>query len=156
MELVALWCGGVFLVIAIMMAVHTVGRYGFHAPIMGQTELVSVMQLCAVAIGGWFIQSECGHIVIGVFVDKMSPKRQALVDFFTYILCLVFYVLAAWQTFIVAGQQIESGRYTLTLHIPHGPFYLVLGIGWVLFAFATILNLIRFAKTMREKGGAVK
>jgi TRAP-type C4-dicarboxylate transport system permease small subunit len=147
----AVWCGGGFLAIAVLMTVHAIGRYIFNTPVMGQSEIVSSVQLCAVAIGGWYVQSRHGHIVIGMIVDKLPQKRQDLIDLCTYSVCLVFFVICAWQTFVAAGTYYESGRWMMTTHIPYWPLYAVLGVGWVLIAFVTVLNLIVYASSLRKK-----
>ncbi|MCD7819853.1 MAG: TRAP transporter small permease [Lachnospiraceae bacterium] len=153
--LMALFSGWVFVAICVLTAIHTVGRYLFSSPIMGNTELVSLGQIIAVSFAAAYVQYHKGHIAVGLLVDNCPPKVQAMVDFITYFISLVFCGIAAWETAQYAIQLLDSGKVTLTLRIAYYPFYFILAFGWLLIALVTIIKLIQFVQILtgrREEG----
>lgn len=124
--------------------VHVVGRYALDLPVPGFIELSSFMLLIAIFLAGAHTMAVKGHIDIGILVDRFSERTQAIIGSVTYFLCLVFVILAAWQSFARGTYLLQPMQTTSVLLIPQSPFLYIIGIGWALFALAILMQLIDF------------
>jgi tripartite ATP-independent transporter DctM subunit len=74
---------------------------------------------------------------------------QHYIYVFTSILMLIFVVISGYETILYAPKMM--GEASTILHIPKGPFFYVVGVGWILLAFTTVVNILRalqkFVKT---------
>ena len=92
-----------------------------------------------------------GHIAIGIAVDRLSERTQAIIDSVTYILSLALASMALWQSVVRGILIMEAGKVTAVLGITHFPFIYVLAFGWVILALAILAHLIHFiARAVRR------
>jgi TRAP-type C4-dicarboxylate transport system permease small subunit len=140
-----------FIVMAILTSVHVLGRYAFNSPIYGQAEAVGLMQVIAISMAGAYTLSEKRHVAIGLLVDRLPQRIQAVIDFPMCVLCLVFTGLTAWQTIEYATSLLEEGQLTSLLEVPVSPFFYIIGIGWGLLSIAYIMLLLQFACKVAKK-----
>ena len=141
------WLGMSALVfLAVLTTIHVAGRYVFKQPVPGFVELSSLLQITAISMAGPFSMI-CGrHIAVGVLVDRFSARTQAIIDFFTYCLCLMFTGLAVWQTFRRGTSLMLRAQTTEIMHIPVWPFIYLIAICWVLFSLAILFRLINLVR----------
>jgi TRAP-type C4-dicarboxylate transport system permease small subunit len=104
--------------------VDVVGSKGFHWPLPGSTEVISVTQMLAIAAGLAFSKIDGRHIRIGMFVDRLKGRGQAALEIFTSILGLGLFVVAGWMTFEYGLSLFGSGTGTFLLGITYYPFVL--------------------------------
>lgn len=128
----------------ILTVVHVVGRYAFNSPIPGFLELSSFMLILAIFFAGAHTMVVKGHIDIGMLVERFPVRTQAIVGSIVYLLCLMFTVLAAWQSFVRGTYLLNPALTTSILHIPVSPFMYIIGIGWALLGLAVLMQLIDF------------
>lgn len=134
---------GMAAVIAMMFltVVHAVGRYAFEEPVPGVIELSGYLLVTAVflLIGNAMVENR--HITIGIIVDRLPLRIQAIVDVLTMLIGLVFSLATSWETFVQGAYIMKMGQASEILHIPNYPFYFLVGIGWALFSLALLLRL---------------
>ena len=135
---------GIFVAMMIITVVHGIGRYGFDRPIPGLIELSSYMLVGGGILVGAYTMVLKGHITIGMLVDRLSERTQALIDSITYILCLVFAIVALWQAFVQGLFLMPTGQSSNILDIPVFPFLFIIGIGWGLLCLAIVMHLVHF------------
>ncbi len=149
----AVHIGGIFITVIMMLltVIHGVGRYFFDRPVPGLTELSSYMLITMVFLIGAYTMMEKRHVTIGLIVDRFSPRVQAILDSVTYVLCLLFAVLALWQSFVRAILLQQTTQQSGILHIPVFPFVYVVAVGWIILAVAIILHLVHFISAAVKK-----
>lgn len=133
--------------IAILTAVHVIGRYAFGAPIKGQAELAIYMLITAVFLAITSTQLVKGHTTIGLIVDRLSKRTQAIIDSVTYFLGLVTTVLVFWQCIVQANHILQSGRVSTILKLPQFPVYYIMAVCWVLISLVILMQLVRLIHT---------
>jgi TRAP-type C4-dicarboxylate transport system permease small subunit len=137
---------GVVLIVALMFltVVHSLGRYGFNTPVPGLAETSSFMLIAASFLVIPHTQVLKGHISIGLLIDRLSPRKQAIFDSFTYIICLITAAVALWRTAVEANHMMQGGYESQILGIPEFPFMGFMSFGWGLLALTILLHLIHF------------
>lgn len=96
---------------------------------------------------------ENGHISIDVLVNKLSPKKRAIIDIFNSLLIFLFIAVVlwygaemaieSWQRREVMPTIWEPPMYTIRIYIPIGAFLLLIQ---VISKFASDI-LVLFEKT---------
>lgn len=144
---------GVGFIIAMMIltVVQSIGRYGFNHPIPGDIELSSFFLVTSTFLVCAYTMVEKRHVSVGLIADRFSPRAQAIIDSFTYILCLVVAIVAFWQSFVRGINMVQVRQSSGVLHIPIFPFIFIVGIGWGMFALATAIHLVHLlAKAVKR------
>lgn len=137
------YIGMVFaLLMMVLTTVHAMGRYIFGLPVPGLVELSSYMLVTMIFLTAPYTALIKGHIAIGVMIDRLSERTQAIIDIFIYLLCLAVSVIAAWQTFIRGFFIMEERQVSTILSIPNAPFIFIVGIGWILFSMAILVHVV--------------
>ena len=133
---------GVILALMILTVANSIGRYGFNQPVNGVIELSSYLLLTSAFLVGGYVMVVKSHITIGIFVDRLSERTQAIFDSLTYMFCLVVAIAAVWQSVSQGIFMMEARQATAILHIPHFPFYFLIAFGWGLLGVAILMQLI--------------
>jgi len=120
---------------------HSVGRYGFDAPIPGLVEISKILLIMAIFMISAYTMIEKGHIAVGLLIDRMSPRKQAIVDTVTFSIALVVSAIALWRTIVKGIYVIEQNPVSSVLRIPDGPFVMIVAFGWAILAIAIFLHL---------------
>ena len=146
------YIGMVFaLLMMLLTTVHAVGRYLLGLPVPGLVELSSYMLVTMIFLTAPYTALRKGHIAIGVLVDRLSERRQAIIDILIYLPCLVVSVLAAWQTFLRGFFIMQERQVSTILSIPNAPFIFIVGIGWSMFSVAILIHIIHSVSRAIEK-----
>lgn len=134
------------LVVAMMLltVVNSVGRYALKQTVTGIIELCSFLLVMIIFLSIAYVEAKKGHIVVGLVVDRLKPRTQAIIDTITYIIGLAVCILATRQTLLEGIRMSHTGEVSLTLSIPFFPFYYVVAFGWAIFSLATLMNLAHF------------
>jgi TRAP-type C4-dicarboxylate transport system permease small subunit len=137
---------GVSIVVIMMLltVVNSLGRYTHKFTVTGIIELSSFMLVMIIFLTIPAVQGKNGHVVVGLIVDRLSPRAQAIIDAITYTIGLSASILAAWQAAEEGFRMSQTGEVSLTLSIPFSPFYYVLAFGFAIFSLATVMLIIRF------------
>lgn len=135
---------GMAAVVAMMLitVIHAVGRYTIATPVPGIIELSGYLLVTAVFLIGAYAMLQKRHISIGIIVDRLSERKQAIIESVTFIISLIFIFAASWQTFFRASYIMKQGQASAILHIPNSPFYYMVAVGWVLFGLAILVQLV--------------
>jgi TRAP-type C4-dicarboxylate transport system permease small subunit len=139
------------LLMMLLTTVHAVGRYLLGLPLPGLVELSSYMLVTMIFLTAPYTALRKGHIAIGVLVDRLSERTQAIIDIFIYLPCLAVSVLAAWQTFLRASFIMQERQVSTILSIPNAPFIFVVGLGWSMFSVAILIHIINAISRAIEK-----
>lgn len=137
---------GMSLVLAMMFltVVNAVGRYALNKTVTGIIELSTFLLVMIIFLSIAYVQVKNGHVMVGLIVDRLSPRTQAIIDSVTYTIGLAVSILVVWQTLLKGFDIRQTGEVSLTLSIPFFPFYFVAAFGWAIFSLATLMNLAHF------------
>src|SRR5699024_3996100 len=77
-------------------------------PIHGTHELTYLGLAVMIFISLGFTQQAKGHISVGVLIDNLPVKVQAIVDAISYVFMMVIISLMGWQTYEFALRKMNS------------------------------------------------
>jgi TRAP-type C4-dicarboxylate transport system permease small subunit len=125
-------------------------RTFFRHPILGGTEITEFMMI-ALSFGmGWCLLKE-KVIRMGLLVDRLSIKKQALIMSITYTLGAVVLVMITGRTFQEAFIIHDSHAVSGILRIPTYPFYALLAFSLGILTVAAITLVIKNITKVCEK-----
>ena len=120
---------------------HSISRYAFEAPIPGMVEISKVLLVMAIFMIIAYCQVEKGHISVGLLVERMSRRKQAIVDSITYTICFVTGSIAVWRTIVKGIYVFDQNPVSSNLRIPDAPFVMIVAFGWTILTIAVLLHL---------------
>ena len=129
-------------------------RYVLDTPTLWAFELGYMVMGAHFLIGFAYTLREREHVRVDIFYARFSPKAQALIDAFTYVVLLL--PLAAWLS-VAFGEKVvkayESHERTgMSAFNPViWPFRLVMCAAFVLLTLQAVAQLIRCYLVLNEK-----
>lgn len=144
-SLVASGLGIVFMVAMLLLTVGDVFlRFVFNRPVLGSVEITEYLMVGTGFLGIAWCAAKGGHVGVDLIVSHLPPRVQAAIDSVTCLLSLGVVPLVAWQAFVQAGYAKAENMQSDLLDIPAYPFYLIVGIAYVLFSLVLINTFVRF------------
>jgi len=144
---VAAFITTVTLVAMVMLTVIDVFlRFVFRAPILGSVEITEYMMVTAGFLGMAWCAQKGGHVVVGILVDRLPKRIQHIFDCITLSVGLAIVPLVIWQSFAQSGLCLEENYTSDLLKIPQFPFYIIVGIGYIILFFVILTILINSIK----------
>lgn len=117
-------------------------RYVFNNPIVGVYDIVSLLAVVTVAFALPFSMLNTVHVAVQIFVMHLSKRVQIVLEIFTHVLGLLFFLILAWQTFILSGHMQNANEVTPTLQISFHPLIYCASVCFLLLCVAILVNLI--------------
>lgn len=144
-SLVASGLGIAFMVAMLLLTVSDVFlRFVFNKPVLGSVEITEYLMVGTGFLGIAWCAAKGGHVGVDLVVRHLPPRAQAAIDSVTCLLSLGVVPLVAWQAFVQAGYAKAENIQSDLLDIPAYPFYLIVGIAYVLFSLVLINTLVQF------------
>jgi len=142
----------VFVILMMLLTVaHGVGRYIFNSPIKGLVEMSQFMLVLVIFMLMPYTETKKNHLVIGLVVDRMPQKAQAILNSVMYIFSLLVLGVATYRAVERGVFQIGAGQTSMFLRIPHWPFFFIVCLCWLLLMLAVAVNLIHFLRMTRGR-----
>ena len=140
----------------IMMLISTsdvIGRYFFLRPIEGAWELVSMSFVISGAMAIGYTQLTKGHVQINLVTDRLTPKGQAVVFIFSYLICFGGSALVTWRGWLRMWNYAHKtlGAETIELSLPLWPFMLVFTLGFFWLAFILLIDIYDCIMVIRRR-----
>ncbi len=126
-------------------------RYVLNNPIVGSVELSEYLIVVAGFLGVAWCTFKGGHLKVGVIVDRMPPRVQAITDSITLFLGITVVPLVAWRLFLRAREAQLEGSLSFILDLPDYIFYIIAGVGYALFFLALLPVLVEFVRKAIQK-----
>jgi len=120
-------------------------------PVPGTVELTEILGAVLLSMGVAYCQMTKGHIFVGVLVERLSPRLQGAIDFFTSLVALFFSGLLAKETFVFGSTMMQRNWMTAHLRIPIYPFIYLVAFGFLMLAAVLFRDLLK-AVIMMFKG----
>jgi len=141
-----LWIGGAFLAAMIMLTCGNIFLRLVWVPIPGAYELMGYFGAMAAALALAHTQIRRGHIAVDVLVNSFSKNIRRFLNVTNSALCLVFFILIAWQIGAKGWTLWRTGEVSESLRIIYYPFVYgtALGCAALALVFLTDLLLVLF------------
>jgi TRAP-type C4-dicarboxylate transport system permease small subunit len=120
-------------------------------PIVGSVELTEYLIVVAGFLGVAWCTFKRGHLKVGVIVDRMSPRVQAITDSITLFLGMTVVPLVAWRLFVRAREAHLEGLRSFIMDLPDSVFLIVAGVGYALFFLALLPVLVESIRKAIQK-----
>jgi TRAP-type C4-dicarboxylate transport system permease small subunit len=137
---------GFLFTLMLLVALNVAGRYFFRSPITGTVELIEFWMIFVVFLGLGYCAMEHGNISIGLLVDRLPPRAQAVVNAVTCFLSIIIVSLITWQSLMQMNGFWHSGHVSGVLRIPYFPFLIVLVLGYAAFDLILIANFLQYLR----------
>jgi TRAP-type C4-dicarboxylate transport system permease small subunit len=136
-------------VMMLLSTADVIGRKFFMHPIQGTAELVGILLVITASLGLGYTALLKGHLRIGVFTDRFSPRGQAAFDIVAYILGIAASAVISWEASLRMYEYIfkQLGGRTAILAMLIWPFMLVMTIGFI---WLTVILIIQLISSFRE------
>lgn len=115
----------------------------FWRPLAGTVEIVEILGAVLLALGVAHCAVKKGHIAVGVLVEKLSERKEAIVESAVNFIALIFVGLLAWETLVYGSKMMGRGYTTAHLLIPLYPFIYLVGFGFVMLTVVLLLEVIK-------------
>jgi len=117
-------------------------RYSFNRPLKGSFELVEFMMAVVICLGMAYTGVQRGHVAVELLVSRFSPRVQALIDSFNWLVSMGLFLLISWKAVAQARVVGLSGLASSVLYVPVFPFLLVLAFGSGLLSLVFLVHFI--------------
>jgi TRAP-type C4-dicarboxylate transport system permease small subunit len=141
---VALWfalAGGVIAsAVALNTVLSVIGRAAIAKPIPGDVELTQFGIALAISLCLPWCQLHRANIIVDFFTQKLSPRRQGLLDAFGALLLAAMCMLLAWRTAVGAVAVQQAGETSMIIGLPMWWTYASLAPGLALTALVALMQ----------------
>lgn len=105
------WIGRIFtFLIFPLLAVsmyEVIARYVFNRPTIWAAQILSILFVTFVVVGGGHVLRHNGHIRMDVFYSRWGRRGRAISDISTFVVFLLFTSLLAWQAIDMAWTSVS-------------------------------------------------
>lgn len=139
----SLWIGGAALLLMIGIACANMLMRPLGAPLKGAYELVGFFGALTVAFALGHAQITGSHIAVDILATRYSKRTQRIMNAISSFLCMIFFVLVAWQVAVFATTIWKRGETSETLRIIFHPFVYLVAICCALLAFVLFIDFLK-------------
>lgn len=147
---IALWfalAGGLIAsAVALNTVLSVITRATISKPIPGDVELTQFGIALAISLCLPWCQLHSANIIVDFFTQKMSPRRQGLLDAFGAVLLAAMCVLLSWRTAVGALAVREAGETSMILGLPMWWTYASLAPGLALTALVALVQALHLLR----------
>jgi TRAP-type C4-dicarboxylate transport system permease small subunit len=147
----SIWIGGAALLLMIGIACANMLMRPLGAPLKGAYELVGFFGALTVAFALGHAQITGSHIAVDILATRYSKRTQRIMNAISSFLCMIFFVLVAWQVAVFATTIWKRGETSETLRIIFHPFVYLVAICCALLAFVLFIDFLKSLGFGKEK-----
>ena len=119
-------------------------------PISGTYELLGFLGAITATFALGYTQRFRMHIAVTVLVDRFSSKTKTALVILNDLMCMLFFVLAGWQTILMSNNYVRQGEVTETLQIIFYPFTYAVALGCLVLAFVFLNQALQTIFVKKE------
>lgn len=132
--------------IMVLVVANILLRVLFKRPVLGTYEYVGFLTAALIGLALANCAVQRGHIAIGILVDRLAYKTQAVIDIFIYIVSIAFWAISAWYIAQYARSLTINGVVSPTTQIPFYPFIYLISLGLVALCLVLTVKLMESVK----------
>ena len=122
-----------------------IGR-SFGHPIAVSVEATELIMGMMIYLGIGYTTFSRGHIRVDILISNMSPRTQAVLDFFTGCVGLLIGILISWRLWIQSISRYENNDLTQIAEVSVWPYAIVMAIACMLMVTSLIFHLYTTAR----------
>jgi TRAP-type C4-dicarboxylate transport system permease small subunit len=134
--------GAAALTFMIGLTVSDVLLRAFGHPIMGTYEIVSQSLAIVIGFGIPKVSFDRGHVYMEFVTEKLSKKGKAVLNTFTRVICILLFILIAYNLIGVGNEFRLSGEVTSTIRLPFYPLAYGVGVCCFLQVFVFLYDIV--------------
>ena len=147
------WGSMVAIVACMALVVTDVIRYQAVAkPLPGTHEVVELIASVILSMGIGYLTFVRGHVSVGILVDRLRPRVQAVFDLVTGVIALGFTTWLTVGVFEMALRNFRYGWVTGVLEIPRAPFMFLITVSVALACVVLVRDVIKSVMMIRKGG----
>jgi TRAP-type transport system small permease protein len=124
---------GLIVGLALLTGADIVGRYLFSAPIIGATEITSIVLVVIGSLGIAVSTATDEHIHVDVVYVRLRPAGQRVLRLVAALTGVIVFGVLTWQSTIAFSDSISTFYETTDrLSLPHYPIRLVLALAFLI------------------------
>jgi TRAP-type C4-dicarboxylate transport system permease small subunit len=124
-------------------------RAGGH-PIIGTFEVVALSLALVIGFAIPQVSLDRGHVSMDFLLDKLTQRGKDVMNTFTRLLCLSFFIFLGYNLFNVGARFHASGEVSATIKIPFYPVVYGVAVCCFLECFVFIFDIVRIWRKQYE------
>lgn len=129
---------------------NIIGRL-LSRPIPGAHSYATIFGLILVSLGMAYCQVNKGNLSMGLVIERLPQRAQAIVDSITSMVSTVLFMVLAWRCGVLGTQFWEEGLQIGVTGLPVYPFVYIIGFGSFMLALILMIDTYRnILKVMRR------
>ncbi|MFP6735642.1 MAG: TRAP transporter small permease [Rhodospirillales bacterium] len=148
----ALYLGGIIVIALGLLTVTAVGfRYVLNSPIFGAADIAQLFLLTIVSFSVAQSGRTGGQIAVELLGTVISPSFTRWSDILVKVMGVVMLAILTVQLISNGLNAADYGEASLSLTIPYGPFFILLGFGMALYGVVLVFEIY-----VHLRGGEVR
>ena len=135
--------GAAALTFMMFLTVSDVLLRAFGHPIMGTYEIVSQSLAVVIGFGIPKVSADRGHVYMEFVTERLSKQNRAILFTFTRIICILLFILIAYNLIGVGNEFRLSGEVTSTIRLPFFPLAYCVGVCCFLQCFVFLYDIVK-------------
>ena len=150
-QLFAWISGSAVMAMMLLIVINGIKRF-FSTPILGTTEIVGWLAAISISFALGYTQIHRGHVEIDLLVVKFPEGIQKALRIVVAFVSLGFFSIVGWQLFQYAINLSGNQNVSQTLGIIYYPFVFLSALGFLVFVFVLLTDLIAEIKGGKTHG----
>jgi TRAP-type C4-dicarboxylate transport system permease small subunit len=142
--------GGAMMVAMIVLTCANIFSRAVWGPVRGTFELMGYAGAVVTAFAMGYTQIRKGHIAVDILVVGYPASVKKFIHIVNCALCLLFFIIAAWQIAVKANTLMKTGEVTETLQIIYYPFTYAVALGCLVLALTLLIELLKAVLPQKE------
>jgi len=134
---------GIALVLMMGLVFVNVALRAVWKPLLGAYEFTGFLAAVTISFALAHCASKKGHIAITLFVDRLPPRVQAILDSFVAILGTALYAVISWQCVKYAINLYQIGEVSPATATPFYPFIFAVAFGLLMLALILLNDVFK-------------
>ena len=123
----------------------------FGKPIHGTYDVIGLLQVILVCFALPYCTFQKGHIRVDMFVERLPKRAQRVIDGIIGFLSLGFFLVAAWQSILLANSLRRTGEVSMSAFIPLYPFIYPVAFACLFIALMSFSDIVELLITEVKK-----
>ena len=112
-------------------------------PILGTYEMVALSLAVVIGFTIPLVSVRRGHVYMEILLDRLSRRNRAIMNTFTRLMCILLFVIIAYNLFLIGREFHVAGEVSSTLRIPFFPVAYFVGVCCLVECFVFIFDIVR-------------
>ena len=132
------------LILLVTSSIEIVCRYFFNSPTTWAYEFGQMTFGCYFLLAGAMTLKERAHVGMDIFIDRLSPRKQAMVNSITFGFTALFCLVLIWKGWEFAYPSIQKLEHSTSVWGPPiYPYKFMLPFGCFLLFAQAVSNFIK-------------